>query len=72
MAQGEVLGEARGEAKGLKALRLAALGNLRSTFGPLPKWAREKIERASQDQLLAWLTKAPTVERLEQLMRKPH
>ena len=51
-AKGEAKGEARGEAKG-KAESLKRL--LTRRFGPLPRWAAQRLDAAATDQLDTWL-----------------
>ena len=52
-------GEARGEAKGkAEALAGVLLQRLEAEFGPLPKWAKDRIAKADAGRLHLWVTKS--------------
>ena len=58
-ALGEAKGEARGEAKGeAKALSRVLHRLLEDKFGPLPKWAKDRIAKSDAAQLDRWVGKA--------------
>ena len=58
-ARGKALGEASGEAKGeAKALSRVLHRLLEDKFGPLPKWAKDRIAKSDAAQLDRWVGKA--------------
>ncbi len=58
---------AKGEAKGRADLLLTLLG---AKFGPLPKWARTRVEKAAPVQLEGWATMVLTAETLADVVGK--
>jgi hypothetical protein len=62
-AEGEASGEARGQAKLL-------LNLLETRFGPLPKWARTRVEKAAPVQLNGWATLVFTAGTLAEVVGK--
>jgi hypothetical protein len=71
LAEGEAKGKAEGEAKG-KAEAIAALVSdlLGEKFGPLPRWARVRVETAEPAQLERWAKKVLTAETLDEVLGK--
>ena len=65
MAEGKAEGKAEGEIRGVRDALLVVLEN---RFGPLPAWARQKIENASKEASMAWLVKAGDVAKLTELI----
>jgi predicted transposase YdaD len=61
-AEGRVEGRAEGEVKG----RANALVNvLRTRFDRVPRWAQERIAKATAERLDLWMRKAVTADNLE-------
>ena len=65
LAEGKAEGKAEGEIRGVRDALLVVLEN---RFGPLPAWARQKIENASKEASMAWLVKAGDVAKLTELI----
>ena len=63
LAEGEVLGEARGMNKLLHEL-------LETKFGPLPKWAADRMAKASPAQVERWAKKVLTAGTLDAVLGK--
>ncbi|MCX7814855.1 MAG: Rpn family recombination-promoting nuclease/putative transposase [Tepidimonas ignava] len=62
-------GAQKGQHEGLaKAVALQA----RLRFGELPAWAHERLQRASEDDLLGWLARMLTATSLEELLGRSH
>jgi hypothetical protein len=71
LAEGEAKGEARGEAKGeargmLKVLR----EQMEIKFGPLPKWAADRMAKATPAQIERWAKKVLNAGTLEGVLGK--
>jgi predicted transposase YdaD len=64
-AKGRAEGKAEGEAKAMIALLHNQLG---TRFGPLPKWARVRLEGATPAQLGRWAKKLLTANTLEEVI----
>jgi len=58
MAEGKALGKAEGMTTLLRE-------QLSSKFGPLPKWARERLDKATYAQIERWARKILTAQTLE-------
>ena len=57
-------------AEGIEEGTRRSLRNLlNSVFGGVPQWAEQRIERASEKQLNAWLLKVPTARRIQDVIR---
>ncbi|HXQ25987.1 MAG TPA: hypothetical protein VN822_06240 [Candidatus Acidoferrales bacterium] len=63
LAEGEALGEARGMSKVLHE-------QLETKFGPLPKWAADRMAKASPAQVERWAKKVLTAGTLEAVLGK--
>ncbi len=65
-AKGEAEGRAKGEAEG-RAEGMAALltTQLRAKFGSVPRWAQDRLRRATPAQLKRWAAKLLTAEKIE-------
>jgi hypothetical protein len=71
LAEGEARGEARGEAKGKAAGKAEIIIDLLGEkFGPLPKWARMRVEKAEAPLLERWTKKVLTAETLDEVVGK--
>jgi hypothetical protein len=71
LAEGEAKGRAEGKAEGkAEALTVMLTSLLGAKFGPLPKWARVKVEKAEPTQLERWATKVLTAEALDEVIGK--
>lgn len=66
-AEGKAEGEARGRAEGKAAL---LQDQLDAKFGPLPKWARTRVQNATPAQLDRWAKKVLKAEFLEETLGK--
>jgi predicted transposase YdaD len=66
-AEGKAEGEARGRAEGKAAL---LQDQLHAKFGPLPKWARSRVQNATPAQLDRWAKKVLKSESLEETLGK--
>ncbi len=67
LAEGEAKGRAEGEAEGRIALLQDMLG---AKFGPLPKWARTRVQNATPAQVERWAKKVLTAETVEETLGK--
>ena len=63
LAEGEALGEARGMSRVLHE-------QLATKFGPLPKWASDRMAQASPAQVERWAKKVLTAGTLEAVLGK--
>jgi hypothetical protein len=63
LAEGEALGEARGMSKVLHE-------QLETKFGPLPKWAADRMAKASPAQVERWAKKVLTAGTFEAVLGK--
>ena len=66
MAEGEAKGRAEGKAEG-KAELLAKL--MRLKFGPLPARVRERLRRASAEELDRWAERILTAASIDDVLR---
>ena len=70
-AEGRVEGEAAGRVEGEAKGKVALLYNLLDAkFGPVPKWARTRVEHATSEQVESWAKKVLTAETLEETLGK--
>jgi hypothetical protein len=70
-ARGEARGGARGEAKGKAAGKVEIITDLLGEkFGPLPKWARVRVEKAEAPVRERWTKKVLTAETLDEVVGK--
>ena len=68
LQEGKRLGLEKGRHQGFDEGRRSALASvLEVRFGPLPQWARERIQQASTEQLDMWIRRAATAASLEQV-----
>jgi predicted transposase YdaD len=63
LAEGEAKGKAEGELKVLQA-------QMNKRFGELPRWAQERLERATTEQLETWSLKLLDAATLEEVLGK--
>ncbi len=64
-AKGKAEGEAKGKAEGKAELVLSLIG---AKFGPLPKWARARVDKAAPAQLERWAMLVLTAETLDEVV----
>ena len=62
-AEGKTEGKAEGRVEMLRGL-------LHTRFGPLPKWAGQRLENASKNQIERWANKILTAQSLEGVIGK--
>jgi hypothetical protein len=67
LAEGEAKGKAEGKAEVLTTL---VKDLLEGKFGPLPKWARVRVEQAEPAQLERWARKVLTAGTLDEILGK--
>ncbi len=75
LAEGKAKGRAEGEAEGIAKGRAEALTTLvhdllAAKFGPLPKWARARVDSATPAQLERWAKKVLTADALDEVIAK--
>jgi hypothetical protein len=71
MSEGIAIGESRGRLQGELQGKIAMLGVLLATkFGPMPKWARLRLEKGSAAQVERWGRKVLTADSLEGVLGK--
>jgi hypothetical protein len=74
-AEGRAEGEAKGEAKGRAAGKAegraqALISLLRAKFNRVPRWAQERIAKATPERLELWTRRTLTAETIEGVIGK--
>jgi predicted transposase YdaD len=65
-AEGRVKGEAEGRVKGeAEGMSVLLTTQLRAKFGSVPRWAQDRLRRATPAQLERWAAKLLTAEKIE-------
>ena len=62
--KGELKGERKGELKGISKIVVL---QMKLRFGPVPDWAQERLDNASEDQLTQWASAILTAQSLNDL-----